>query len=158
MKPLQRWIRIVVGSFILMASCVGWAQVPGYAVITKTSKSGKLSVKLSFPKPICPLTTHWLNEQRGRQDCIEAILIARNGVEAYFPDFSYNFLASPTSIEIKEKGKGYILTLAGGDASSAYVAVFMFERDSLKRRRISSAAFPAQAWEDSTFTFNLSDK
>lgn len=158
MSSFKRNTRTLLGALLLLICTVGWTQISASAVTTKVSKSGKLSVKLSSPKAVCPSNPHWLNEQRGREGCVGEIAVFRGGVEGYFPDFSYNFLAFPRSIDIRERGKGYTLTLAGGDASSSYIAVFTFERDSLKRRRISSAAFPDQAWEDSSFSFNISDR
>lgn len=134
------------------------AQTTGSTPTKYMSKSGKVVVKLSVSATGCSPYLHWLNEYRDARGCVAGIQVFRDGVEAYIPDFSYNFLAAPRNVEVREVMSGYTLKLAGGDASSSYVALFTFEKDVLKKRRIASAAFPDEAWEDSTFRFNLSNK
>lgn len=84
--------------------------------------------------------------------------VVRGRVEAYFPDFSYNFLSMPRSVKIREKKGQYAVVVAGGDASSSYMAEYTFVGDVLTKRRIVSKTFPDDAWEETTFKFNLSER
>lgn len=146
--------------FALGVFCViqSMAQTLGSTPMTYMSKSGKVVVKLSVSTSGCSPYVHWLNAHRDDKECIAGIQVFRDGVEAYIPDFSYNFLAAPRNVELREVMNGYTLKLAGGDASSSYVALFTFEKNVLRKRRIASAEFPEEAWEDTTFRFNLSNR
>lgn len=154
---LRTSLLTVFGSFCLSHG-VGLTQTSSSTPTRYVSKSGKVVAKLSISATGCSPHLHWLNEHRDAKGCIAGMQVFRNGVEAYFPDFSYNFLSAPRVVEFKEMTNGYALKLTGGDASSSYVALFTFEQDVLKKRRIASAAFPDEAWEDSTFRFNLSNR
>ena len=145
-------------SLFCLGHCAGWAQTTSSTPMNYVSKNGKVVAKLSFAMTGCAPHQHWLNDQKDARGCIAEMRVFRSGVEGYFPDFSYKFLSTPRLVEVKEMTNGYSLKLTGGDASGSYVALFTFERDILKKRRIASGEFPDEAWEDSTFRFNLSNR
>ena len=47
-----------------------------------------------------------------------------------------------------------VITVLGGDAADSYFARYEFSRGILQKRRVWSAEFPQQAWEESSYKFN----
>jgi hypothetical protein len=155
---IKRLSFAIVFTILFFTASLGFTQSQGDNVKTYLSKSGKLAVKMTVSPANCQFSPHWLNEKRAREGCIAGMQVNRDGVEALFPDFSYNFLGDIKSVEVNEMIGTFTLKLTGGDASSSYVAIYSFEHNVLKRRRIHSASFPDEAWEDTTFGFNTNNK
>lgn len=63
-------------------------------------------------------------------------------------------LADPYTISIEKKSKnGFDIKLLGSETSEAYEALFHFEGDHLKLRKVKNLEFPDEAWEETVYSW-----
>lgn len=86
---------------------------------------------------------------------IKAITVLRNGESLFIPLSVYADLGSPRKISLlKLPSKGFRLTISGGDAAGSYDAMLDFKKNEIFRKRVVSAEFPKEVWEETIFSFN----
>lgn len=119
------------------------------SVVATTGSGGK-----------CANASDW---QWGADGCPTTILysltVRRADQRLWVPVSAYLDLAEVTKLQIAPVGSGFEVKLFGGDAGTSYSAVLVFDTIQdvtlLRRRVVRSGEFPAEAWEETTYSFNL---
>ena len=85
---------------------------------------------------------------------IKAIEVRRD--EAFFvPLSAYVDLGNPSHITLVASGTdGFEVKIVGGDAAGSYTATLYFKNGEIIRRRVASAEFPKEVWEQTKYSFN----
>jgi hypothetical protein len=92
------------------------------------------------------------------QTLLASVNVSVEGVPVFVSLSAYCDLADPRKASLKQTDSGFVLTITGGDAASAYEAILTFENGNLVRRRVSSREFPKEAWERTEYLYNTLDK
>ncbi len=67
-------------------------------------------------------------------------------------------LGNPSDVLLR-RGEGDIeIVIKGGDAATSYEAVLVFRDGYLRRRRVVLAEFPRESWEETIYSYNLSER
>lgn len=88
------------------------------------------------------------------QSMVSQLVVTVKGDDVFVPLSAYADLGSPRTIEIRTTSRGFELVVNGGDASSAYRALLVFEGRLLTRRKVQHREFPREAWEETRYKFN----
>lgn len=75
----------------------------------------------------------------------------------FLPFSSYWDLTNPRNLSLTANGKAAVLVIDGGDAATSYRATLIFENGFLKRRKVVHGEFPDNAWEETTYSYNLGE-
>ena len=81
----------------------------------------------------------------------ERVRLQIDGKGVVFPDSAYSDLGDITTAQLTTKAGLVILIIRGGDASEAYIADLMFNRDRLLERRLYSGEDPNHPLEISHY-------
>jgi len=77
--------------------------------------------------------------------------------EISIPLSAYMDLANPNDASLIKSGSEIHLIIKGGDASTSYKAVLIFERGLIRSRKVQHGEFPDDAWEETKYSFNELD-
>jgi hypothetical protein len=92
-------------------------------------------------------------------NCIESIVITVRSKEYFFPRDSYWLFGQPSNVRLTSRAEGVALEISGGDASNSYNVMFWFNKQGvLKRRLVYSPSFRTEAWEDTRYSYNMSNR
>jgi hypothetical protein len=89
---------------------------------------------------------------------ITSVDVTVGKVKILIPLSAYSDLANPNTLTFETTSNGFRLIVVGGDAGGAYKAELYFEGKYIKRRKVASAEFPTEAWEETVYTFNTGPK
>lgn len=98
------------------------------------------------------------DQMKPPKSIIESINVTVGGEEIYLPLSAYVDLGNPARASVVSTVTGFELIITGGDAGGAYDAKFVFDQRWLLRRRVASREFPSEAWEETVYAFNRSEK
>ncbi|MBT9096594.1 hypothetical protein KFZ76_02565 [Methylovulum psychrotolerans] len=86
---------------------------------------------------------------------IKKITIIIGGSLSFIPLSAYADLGSPRKIALEKLAlHGFRLIISGGDAAASYNANLDFKNNEIYRRKVVSAEFPKEVWEETFFSFN----
>lgn len=78
-------------------------------------------------------------------------MISVDESEVRVPRSAYSDLGDIVSVEVSPKGKAFVLTITGGDASESYIARLMFDKHRVFERRIYPGEDPQHVTEVSRY-------
>lgn len=88
---------------------------------------------------------------------IEELKVVLNGKEIFVPLSAYVDLGNPKALNIEVDGEEFVIKIAGGETGESYVATLTVRDGYVTSRRVSSRAFPQEAWEATKYKYNLGD-
>jgi hypothetical protein len=86
---------------------------------------------------------------------ISMLSVKLDGKEFYIPFSVYSDLTNPKLASVNTNKDEFIVEIKGGDAASAYTARLYFNKNTLKRKKVSHNEFPKEAWEETIYSFNI---
>jgi hypothetical protein len=75
----------------------------------------------------------------------------------YIPFSAFSDLGNPKQIFIEINKDEFTIVINGGDASTSYKAILFFKSNCIYRRKVILSEFSNQVWEETNYSFNLSD-
>lgn len=125
------------------------------AEVKATLRTGQYSKAMPFAYSL----TWWGAPENGRPRTVIIALDIQIGAEQVpIPMSAIVGLANPTDVLLR-RGEGDIeIVIKGGDAATSYEAVLVFKDGYLRRRRVVLAEFPKESWEETTYSYNLSER
>lgn len=137
----------------------------GVAVLQdRTIKGAEVKAKVrtgQYPKdqPFAPSLMWWGAPESGRPGTVVVALEIQIGAEQVpVPVSAIIGLTNPTDVSLR-RGEGDIeIVIKGGDASTSYTAVLVIKDGYLRRRRVVLGAFPKESWEETTYSYNTSER
>jgi len=98
----------------------------------------------------------WGVENSCPKQTVRSVTVTVNGIRQIVPLSAFADLAAPRSVQLSGKSsKSFMLTIAGGDASTSYKAYLKFDGTALVSRRVENGEFPRESYEATTYKFNL---
>jgi hypothetical protein len=86
---------------------------------------------------------------------ISELSVKVDGKEVYIPFSAYCDLTNPKRISDQTIDGEFTLTILGGDAAGSYTAELFFNKNVIKRKKVSHNEFPKVAWEETVYSFNF---
>ena len=123
--------------------------------VKATVRTGQYSKALPFSYSL----TWWGAPEKGQPRTVIVALDIQIGPEQVpIPVSAIVGLANPTDVLLR-RGEGDIeIVIKGGDAATSYDAVLVFKDGYLRRRRVVLAEFPKESWEETNYSYNLSER
>lgn len=75
----------------------------------------------------------------------------------FIPVSAYSDLANARTASLLVRGRTYVITINGGDAAGSYRAELHFDGAYIRKKRVVHGEFPDQAWEETTYAFNVQE-
>jgi len=125
------------------------------AEVKATVRTGAYSKGLAFQSSVL----WWGASESSRpRTVILALEIQIETAQVPVPVSAIVGLANPTDVSLR-RGEGDIeIVIKGGDAATSYEAVLIFKDGYLRRRRVVLAEFPKETWEETTYSYNISER
>lgn len=153
--------------FLVMCSCAMFATTSAarsdkdlFAEVGQVS--AKVTVTLIPISQPCKAAASWRwgAENTCPRSVVGALEVKVGGKSIFIPLSAFADLGNPRNVNI-ESGKGknrFAIVLNGGDAATSYTARFDFKDNILSERIVRHGEFPDQAWEKTTYKFNIGDR
>jgi hypothetical protein len=123
--------------------------------VKATVRTGQYSKTPPFSHSL----TWWGAPEKGQPRTVIVALDIQIGPEQVpIPVSAIVGLANPTEVLLR-RGEGDIeIVIKGGDAATSYDAVLVFKDGYLRQRRVVLAEFPKESWEETNYSYNLSER
>lgn len=127
-------------------------QVAGGAVV-------KVRATIDEPPASYPdvSTLRWGVEAVAPRKVFRVFKMTWAGANVFLPFTSYWDLTNPRNLSLTANGDAAVLVIDGGDAATSYRATLTFENGFLRRRKVVHGEFPDNAWEETTYSYNLGE-
>jgi hypothetical protein len=127
---------------------------------TADGKKLRIQIKVSPYSSSFPYRSGWRwGVEGGEPRTVLTRLAVYLGQEPLFiPVSAYADLSNVRTVSLQVRGKGYVITIAGGDAAGSYRAELQFEGAYVRKKKVVHGGFPDQAWEETTYAFNNQER
>lgn len=75
----------------------------------------------------------------------------------FIPFSALSDLGNPKQIFLEHNQNEFIIIINGGDASTTYQVILFFKNNCIYRRKVILSEISNQVWEETNYSFNLSD-
>jgi hypothetical protein len=122
----------------------------------------KASVRISqysSALPYAPSLIWWGARETKTPRTIVAGLDIQIGAEQVpVPASAITDLGNPRDVSLRQGGGDIEIVIKGGDAATSYEAVLSFKDGYLRKRRVILSEFPSESWEETTYSYNTSNR
>jgi hypothetical protein len=99
----------------------------------------------------------WGSLEKPPKTVIKNLTVKLNSADIIMLPSTFDYLGNPTKLTISAKGKSFFVKVFGGDAGAAYIATFKFTGQNLVEKRIDSAEFQGEIYEETQYVNNAAD-
>lgn len=100
----------------------------------------------------------WGTELANPRFLTTSVEIKVGGENVFVPLSAYSDLTNPRNATLEPMQNGLRLIIKGGQAATSYKAELTFEKNFIRRRKVTHGEFPSVAWEDTEYSFNVGDR
>jgi hypothetical protein len=89
---------------------------------------------------------------------LDKFQVLQGNAQLHVPASAWFDLANLLKVQTLRGANECVIVLSGGESARSYTAYLYFSNGILKRRRVHSASFPDEAWEETVYQPNLSSR
>jgi hypothetical protein len=115
----------------------------------------RVQATVRIAKPVISIKESWSWGIEGKlpKTSILQLIVVVDKKPLFIPMSAFVDLANPKQLLIESKDDGFIVTIKGGETSTAYTAQLFFNKGSIVSKKIFNEEFPDDSWEEIKYSF-----